>query len=116
MSAPFYIKANDTQPIFQATLKQPDGTIYNPTGALALKLHVQLLTGTFTRDLTIIGDGNASPNVQYPWLATDWTTPPSLVAGCWRLECEILPVAGQRITFVNSGYDWLMVTPDLGQG
>lgn len=119
MSAPFYLKNLDTQSIFQATLRKPDGTIYNPTGATALKLHVQLLAGTFTRDLGIVGAGDASPNVQYAWLATDWTAAPptvNLAIGCWRLECEVLPTAGQRITFINSGFDWLLVTPDLGQG
>lgn len=119
MSGCFYLKARDTQPVFQSTLLNPDGTIYNPTGASALELHVQLEAGTFSRTLTVIGAGSASPNVQYAWAALDWNdTAPgavNLAAGLWRVECEIVPSAGQRVSFPNLAHRWLLVTPDLGQ-
>jgi hypothetical protein len=119
----FYLKYRDTAPVLRTTLKNPDGTVRDLTGASGLKLHIKLNTGTvLTRDLSILGaPGNGE--VTYAWQASDWTdglivspVPPLKPTDVEHtMEYEAVTPSG-RMTHPNNGYDVLRILPDYGQG
>ena len=43
--ATFYIKTNDTRPVLEVALKNPDGSAYDLTGSTAWKLYIVLSGG-----------------------------------------------------------------------
>jgi hypothetical protein len=117
MSSSFYIKRGDTLPVMEVTLLNADLlTPYDLTGA-AVKLRVTVNGVAIFRSMTIVGSPTAG-KVQYAWQASDWTfTPPSLPAiseGTHPMEVEVVPQAGGRLTFPNTGCDLLVVSGDLG--
>jgi hypothetical protein len=113
--ATFYLKYRDTRPQLEITLKNPDLSVHDLTGATA-SLHVYVESTVFTRAMTV----DAVPTtgiVRYTWQATDWTVgTPVLIAGRWKMEVEVINGTA-RTTFPNDpdNPDWLLVGHDIGQ-
>lgn len=111
----FLIKRNDTLPAMRLTLRNPDGTLFNPTNS-TLSLFFQDVdldpvsgakqtgAGTFT----VVGTGSTG-EVDYEWAAADTDT-----IGSYRAEVEAKPTAGGRLTFPGGGYLFFDVVQDLG--
>ena len=112
--ADFLIKRGDTLPAIRIQLINPDGSFFNPTGAvLSFRFEdvsedpgdvVQVGAGTFS----IVGDGSTG-EVDYAWDATDTDT-----VGSFRAEVEAQPSGGGRTTFPGGSYILFDVVQDLG--
>lgn len=108
----FTLKRGDTQPVLEVSLLNPDGSAYDPTSAVWVKLHIKLESGTVqTRTMTVV-----ATKPRYAWVAADWTGGTPLVVGTHRMEYEVQPSAGQRLTFPNDRDDTLIITQDLADG
>jgi len=115
MACTHYLKYRDTRPILVMTLKNPDLTVYDLTGATSATMHVRLHDGgIFTRLMTI--DGTPTTGiVRYTWLATDWTTGiPVLEPGDHRIEVEVIGPTTARATFPNRDTPELRNTLSIG--
>lgn len=109
----FYLKHQDTRPILEVTLKDPDDTAHDLTGA-TVKLHIRLEDGMLlSRDMVIDSDPTTGI-VRYTWLTADWTD--ALVVGTHRMEYEVLGPSTARLSFPNWRDHELIVFADLGQG
>ncbi len=131
----FYLKQRDTLPALEVSLKNPDGTPHDLTGATSVALHVKVGSGrgvlnpgaVVSRVMTVVSAvaGRAS----YAWVAADWdplnvagylspTPPLPLVPGEAEhaMEYEVLRAGGARQTFPNGGYDTLRCLAEIGQG
>lgn len=119
----FHLKNLDTRRPLDVTLRLPDGSLPDLTGA-TIKLHIWLVSGTkLERDMSIVG-APTNAQVRYTWLATDWD-PGQLVIGPTlplakgqrehRFEIETINGAA-RETFPNARYDTLRIITDIGQG
>lgn len=110
----FYLKNRDTRPVLEVTLKDPDETAHDLTGATGVKLHILLEDGTaLSRDMVIDSDPTTGI-VRYTWQTTDWTD--ALVAGTHRMEYEVLGPSDARLSFPNWRDHKLVISSDLGQG
>lgn len=114
----FSLKARDTRPILEVSLKNPDGSAHDLTGASAFKLNIRKDDGTtLTRDMVKEGldtDGT----LRYTWLTTDWDTGQlPIPATPWEvIECPIeyeVTSGSSRMTFPNDSYDKLHILSDL---
>ena len=113
----FYLRANDTRDVLEATLLKPDGTAYNLTGATSVTLHIKLASGTtLSRTMTVNPDP-ATGIVTYTWLAADWTGSPCLAMGTHRMVYEVIGPALARKTFptTDEDIDTLEISEDIGQ-
>jgi hypothetical protein len=121
-----YLKFEDTRPILRVSLKNPDGTAYDLTGATTWKLHVLLNDGTVVSRNMVVEGATTLGVVTYTWLAADWDTANVngfLIAGPslplapgeseHKMEYEIVGPGTVRLTFPNDGYDILRITPDV---
>lgn len=124
----FRLKYRDTRPTLEVTLKDPDGSVHDLTGATDFYLHVRLTDGTVvTRTMQLVGPPTAG-TLSYAWVAADWdvsnpaghlivgpTLPPPKGTFEHRMEYEV--VGGtSRLTFPSEDYDVLRVWDDIGQG
>lgn len=111
----FYLKHQDTRPILEVTLLDPDETAHDLTGATDVKLHIILEDGTvLSRDMVIDSDPTTGI-VRYTWQATDWDTG-NLVEGTHRMEYEALGPSAARLSVPNWRDDELVIVDDIGQG
>lgn len=112
----FYLKENDTLPVLEVTLKNPDTTVRDLTGVTGVKLHVRLDAGTFTRDM-VVDPTPTTGKARYTWAAADWSGTPALVVGRHRMEYEVIAGAARQ-TFPNfiDDEDILVISDDIGQG
>jgi len=107
MSDTFFIKRNDTSPIFRAILKDGDDVVVNVTGA-TVRFHM------FDQDMVVKVDAAATINngaagdVQYAWIAADTDT-----AGFFDSEFEVTFSGGRIETFPNYGYQRVHIYEDL---
>lgn len=118
------LKANDTRPVLEVALKNPDGNPHDLTGSTTWKLLIRVnATQVLVRDLIKQGADTAGV-LRYTWVNTDWANPiipndpvlPTPVDAYHTLECymeyEISGGPTSRMTFPNGGYDTLRI---LGQ-
>lgn len=126
----FTLKENDTLPVLEVSLLNPDGTAHDLTGSTGWKLHIKLADDdetVVTRDMVVVGDADEGV-LRYAWTADDWDPENAdgyLIAGPTlplapgerehRMEYEVTGASGARMTFPNDGYDVLRVVPDIGQ-
>jgi len=103
-----YLKRNDTRPVLQVTLLNPDRTAHDLTGATAVTLLVHVDGSVVSRAMSI--DDIPSGIVSYSWVAADW---PSLKLGRHRMEYQKVGPSPAKLTFPNFGYDYLVVLEDL---
>jgi hypothetical protein len=122
MASIFYLKKNDTRPVLEVVLLDPDGTPHDLTGYTAIKLWIKLNDGTvISRPMSPVGDLTTG-RVRYAWQDTDWDTG-GLIAGPeppykpsddeHTMEYEVV-TATSRTTFPNDDWDILRILPDLG--
>lgn len=120
MAEHFTLKANDTRPIFEVTLKNPDGSVHDLTGSTAWKWHVKS-SPVFIRDLVIQGDPTLG-TLRYTGSAADWDTGnvngflpvPSASYPLSEYPMEYQVTGGSSIlTFPNNGFDYLRITKDI---
>lgn len=115
--AAFALKANDTRPILEVVLKNPDGSTHDLTGAEEYYLHVRLSTHVFTRAMALVGLP-AAGTLRYAWQASDWGDGglPILYAPnyrCYDMEYEVIG-GSSRLTFPNTGHDQLCIAGEVG--
>lgn len=109
-----YLKENDTRPVLQVALKNPDETAYDLTGASSMKLFIRLSDGTELSARTMVAVGDDTDGVvRYTWVAGDWD---DLIVGEHEIEYEVIDSSGGRSTFPNAGYDTLLIVSDIGDG
>lgn len=111
----FYLKKRDTRPVLQVTLKDPDDTVHDLSGATGAKLHITLEDGTSISKTMVIDADPTTGIVRYTWLSTDWDTG-GLVSGTHRMEYEVLGPSAARLSFPNTEDHELVIVDDLGQG
>lgn len=127
----FTLKKNDTLPILEVELLNPDGTAHDLTGSTGWKLHILLnddAETVVTRDMTVVGAADEGL-LRYAWTVDDWdedNVAGYLIAGPTlplapgerehRMEYEVTGAGGARLTFPNDGYDVLRIVDDIGQG
>ncbi len=107
--ADFYIKRGDRLPKLQATLKNPDGSVVDLTGA-TVKFRMFPAGGATAK---VDGDGAiegaaTQGNVSYSWQGGDTDT-----AGEFNGEWEVTFNSGLAETFPNYDYMKILVVPDL---
>ena len=119
-----YLKYRDTGPILEVSLKNPDETPFDLSGATAQKLHILLNDNAtvLTRNMTVHGPPTDGV-LRYTWIVTDWDAG-QLIAGPTpplkptdrehRMEYEV-QFGATRLTFPNDGYHTLRVIADIGQ-
>ena len=106
--ADFTIKANDTSPNIQATLKDATGAAVDITGA-AVKFQMRAKTGTtFKVDATATIINAVGGIVRYTFLAADTNTP-----GPYYAQWQVTFAGGTIETYPNSEYIELDVFSDL---
>lgn len=120
--ATFSLKSSDTRPILEVTLRNPDNSAHDLTGATAFKLKVRTGPATvFVRDLVKEGLDTAG-TLRYTWQASDWDTgnvngflpepPSSYPVSEFPMEYEVS--GGTSVmTFPNNGHDTLRIVGDV---
>lgn len=120
---PIYLKLNDTLPSPTLVLYNPDGTIYDLTGAGGQWIHILLSNGNeYTKAVTVV-DSTAG-QVRVDWATTDYSTtglvasPDPLGRGVndHRYEVEVVDSASARLSFPNDTYYTLHITDDIADG
>lgn len=105
MSGLFYLKAGDTVPILEATLRDESGNPVELTGA-DVQLHLIEPRGgpTFLDEPATIADESEGV-VRYEWADGDTTE-----SGRYRAEFVVTYVDGGVETFPNSGYHDVLIS------
>ena len=104
----FYIKRNDTSPIFRVILKDPDGVPVDITGNLGVRFHLFKKNGTQVVDAAATVNVAADGDVQYEWIAADTSE-----SGTFDAEFEVTYSDGSVETFPNYGYEKVHIDKDL---
>ena len=93
----FFIKQNDTSPVFQATLRGPAGSGENLAGAqsVTFKMANSVQEVKVSQPVTI--DDAANGIVSYEWQVGDTDT-----SGTFFAEFEVVKSDGKRETFPNT--------------
>lgn len=100
----FYMTENDTDPDLEATLKNPDGSAVDLTGA-SVAFSVMAPRGggnVFTSSCTITDAANGV--VKYNWGSTDTDSP-----GRYRAQFKATYASGDVEHFPNDGYHTLVI-------
>ena len=125
----FYLKLNDTLPLLEVALTDPDGGAHD-LDSETIKLRIWNTDGTkLVRDMVIEGAA-ALGVVRYQWVAADWAAgsggPPFTAGGLIvgpalpvkpstreaRMEYEVTS-GSDVLTFPNADYDTLRIWQDI---
>lgn len=108
MTLQFLMKRGDTAPSLRATLRNPDGTAVDLTGATVRFLMRDRISGAsrVTASASLVTP--ASGIVQYDWQAADTST-----AGTCDAEFEVTFASGKIETFPNSGFFQVVLQGDI---
>lgn len=93
----FFIKQNDTSPIFQATLRGPAGSGENLTGAQSVIFKMANSVQQVKVNQAVTIDDAANGIVSYEWQTGDTDT-----SGTFFAEFEVIKADGKRETFPNT--------------
>lgn len=120
----FFVKFGDTASTLEATLFNPDDSIFDLTGQTAINFNVKLNDGTIVTRATmsVVGDAKAG-KVQYQWLTSDWdgaagnfiASPAVPFAQGEKehvFEIEVVKPGG-TLTFPNDGFHILRITSEI---
>ncbi len=107
MSDTFFIKRNDTSPIFRVILKDGDGVVVDVTGA-TIRFHMFDQDKVVKVDAAAVINNGANGDVQYEWGASDADT-----AGFFDSEFEVTFSTGRVETFPNYAYQRVHIYEDL---
>jgi hypothetical protein len=95
--ADFFIKQNDTSPVFQATLKGPSGSAQDLTGCtITFKMANSVSEVKVNQPVTSVDDAS-NGIVTYEWAAEDTNT-----SGTFFAEFEVIKADGKKETFPNT--------------
>lgn len=103
----FYIKRDDTSPLFRAILKDGDGVVVDVTGA-TVRFHMKDQSGAIKVDAAAVVNDGPTGDVQYAWAVGDTDT-----AGFYDSEFEVTYSGGRVETFPNYSYTTVHVYEDL---
>jgi len=103
----FYIKRNDTSPIFRAILKDGDDIVVDVTGA-TVRFHMFDQAKVVKVDAAAVINIGANGDVQYEWSTGDTDT-----AGFFDSEFEVTFSGGRIETFPNYAYQRVQIYEDL---
>lgn len=109
--ADFSLKAHDRLPSIQATLKNPDGSLLDLTGATSVKFIMKLkdAPGTVKVNAAAVVVAPATGGiVRYDWLAIDTDA-----VGSYQAEWEITWTGGKKQTVPTTSYHTIDVLADL---
>lgn len=109
MEPDFFLKKGDTEPAFERTLEDVDGTEVNLSGASVVFLMRK--RGETATVVDAAADIDADPSsglVSYAWAAGDTDTP-----GDYDAEFEVTFDGGGVQTFPNAGYLHIRILGDL---
>ena len=107
MSDTFFIKRNDTSPIFRAILKDGDDVVVDVTGA-TVRFHMFDEDKVSKVDAAAVVNIGTAGDVQYEWIADDTDT-----AGFFDSEFEVTFSGGRIETFPNYAYQRVHIYEDL---
>lgn len=107
MTLQFLMKRGDTAPSLRATLRNPDGTAVDLTGATVRFLMRDRTSGTVRVGSAAIVTA-ASGIVQYDWQSADTAT-----AGTYDAEFEATFPGGKIETFPNNGFFQVVLQGDI---
>jgi hypothetical protein len=93
----FFIKQNDTSPVFQATLKGPTGSSENLTGVQSITFKMANSVQQVKLSQAVTVDDAANGIVSYAWQTGDTDT-----SGTFFAEFEVIKADGKRETFPNT--------------
>lgn len=102
----FYIKQNDTRPVFQAALKKGDGSAINLTGA-TVEFHMRRGPSDVISASAEIYDASTGV-IRYEWQAGDTS-----ICGDFPAEAEITYPDASVETVPNESNWTVRVTPEL---
>jgi hypothetical protein len=103
----FFIKRNDTSPIFRAILKDGDGVVVDVTGA-TVRFHMVDQARVLKVDAAAVINAGSSGDVQYEWIAADTDT-----AGFFDAEFEVTFATSRVETFPNNSFQRVHIYEDL---
>lgn len=103
----FFIKRNDTSPIFRAILKDGDNVVVDVTGA-TVQFHMFDQDRVSKVDAAAVINAGTAGDVQYEWIATDTDT-----AGFFDAEFEVTFATGRTETFPNNSFQRIHIHEDL---
>ena len=103
----FYIKRNDTSPVFRVILKDGDDAVVNVDGA-AVRFHMFDQAGVLKVDADAVINSGTAGDVQYEWIAADTDT-----IGFFDSEFEVTFSTGRIETFPNYGFQRVHIHGDL---
>jgi hypothetical protein len=93
----FFIKQNDTSPVFQATLRGPAGNGENLTGAQSVVFKMANSVQVVKVNQAVTIDDALNGLVSYEWQVGDTDT-----SGTFFAEFEVIKADGKRETFPNT--------------
>ena len=107
MSDAFYIKRNDTSPIFRVILKDGADAVVVVTGA-TVRFHMFDEAKVLKVDAAAVINAGSAGDVQYEWIAADTDT-----AGFFDSEFEVTFSSGRIETFPNYSFQRVHIYEDL---
>ena len=120
----FFVKFGDTVNPLEATLFNPDDTVFDLTSQTSINFNVRLNDDIVVQrtTMTVVGDPKAG-KVQYQWLTSDWDgSAGNFIASPavpfnpgdkeHVFEIEVIKPAGP-LTFPNDGYHILRITAEI---
>lgn len=108
MTLQFPMKRGDTAPSLRATLRNPDGSAPDLTGATVKFLMRDRTSGAVRVNGSAAIVTAASGIVQYDWQVSDTST-----AGTCDAEFEVTFASGKIETFPNSGFFQVVISGDI---
>ena len=103
----FYVKRNDTSPIFRAIAKDGNDVVVDLSGA-TVNFHMYDSAGNVKVDAAAVINDGPTGDMQYEWLAADTD-----LAGFFNSEFEVILASGRIETFPNYGYQRVHIWEDL---
>ena len=101
------MKRNDTSPLIAATLTDAAGPI-DLSAAAGVQFHLRTAAGEVVVNAAATIVDAAAGEVEYGWQAGDTAT-----AGRFEFEFEITFLDGSILTVPNTGYEQLVIVPDV---
>jgi len=104
----FFIKQNDTSPVFQAKLRGPTGFGENLTGAQSVIFKMANSVQEVKVSQAVSIDDAANGLVSYEWQTGDTDT-----SGTFFAEFEVIKADGRRETFPNTNPINIVIKRDV---
>jgi hypothetical protein len=103
-----YLKKDDLEPKYIATLRNADGSAVDLTNATSVSLIVKQQGGAKNFKASGAFENRANGVVSYTWASGNTDT-----VGTFQMEWEVIWPTNRPETFPNTGYDTLIVGASL---